>query len=517
MRLESFVSNNWQTGTGEGRSLVNPVSGETIAMADCTGIDFAKTTAYAHSVGVAELVKLSFAQRGELLKSIAGVLQDNREKYGEIARTNSGNTQMDAAVDIDGGIGTLKYYSRLAKQLGDATRLIEDERDQLARDPVFFAQHVWSTRPGIAFQINAYNFPSWGMWEKFSIALLAGVPSIIKPATATALLSHEMTRDVVAANVLPDGVLSLVCGSGNALLEHVAPMDSVAFTGSSDTGQLIAGQMASRAVGARLNIEADSVNATIIGPDVKPGTDLFDIAVREVGKALQVKAGQLCTNIRRVFVHSDNMAAFSEALAARVAKMTVGDPADEATRVGPLVNLTQRRDAEEKIAILMQECRQIAQAPLGEQAEASAFVAPIVLQCTDLASAHHVHETEVFGPCATLMAYDSVDRAASLANASGGALAISLFSNDDSVQDGVASAVLPWHGRLMLVDDTIGKAHTGHAIVMPQCVHGGPGRAGGGEELGGLRGLRFHMQRSAVQGCPAMLDRLSAHAAPARL
>ena len=360
------------------------------------------------------------------------------------------------------------------------------------------------------------------MWEKAATAIVAGVPSLIKPATATALLSHEMMRDVVSANVVPEGVLSLICGSADGMLDVVTGMDSIAFTGSADTGLIVRSNANVLSSGARVSIEADSVNATIIGPDLQPGQALFDLAVAEVLKALSVKAGQLCTNIRRLFVPREQLENISEALMEGLAKLTVGDPKDENTRVGPLVNKRQQLDAIENIGLLKQEARLLVggDCPDGlaaELKEHGAFLSPTLLMCEQPEAAKVVHEVEVFGPCVTLMPYDSVDQVFALAAKSGGALAISLFSDDMNVRMQAIQKLGPFHGRLLVVDSEVGRKHTGHSIVMPQCVHGGPGRAGGGEELGGLRGLRFHMQRSALQSSSSLHESLIASSAQASL
>lgn len=515
MKLSSYLAGEWVEGKGAGRALVNPLTGEEIARADASGLDLARATDYARKAGGAALAGLSFTARGAILKAIADVLIAHRAEYEEVARRNSGNTAVDAAIDIDGGIGTLKYYARLGQGLGDATRLVEAGQDQLARDPVFFARHFWNTRPGVAVQINAFNFPSWGMWEKVAQATLAGVPSIAKPATATALLSWQMMRDVIEAGITPPGMLSLLCGGGEGLVDVLGPMDSLAFTGSAATARTFRQALATKDLPPRLTIEADSVNATILGPDAGPGTALFDLAVREAVKAMSVKAGQLCTNIRRILVPKAFEAEFSAALAAKVAALVVGDPAAEETRVGPVINLAQRDEALANLARLSDETQVLAQAILPDFGPKAAFVAPTLLRCADPISARAVHAVEVFGPCATILPYDGVAQAVTLGKAGEGSLALSLFSQDAAVQQAVLAGLGPWHGRLLMVDEDVGKAHTGHAIVMPQCVHGGPGRAGGGEELGGLRGLRFHMQRSAVQASPAALEGLAAQAAEA--
>lgn len=523
MRLESYVEGKWVVGTKEGRPLYNATTGEIVAFADASGIDPNSVLAYARREGVPALSELTFAARGALLKAIAEVLSANRAKYGEIARINSGNTALDAAIDIDGGIGTLKYYARLGQTLGAAKMIAEAGEDQLAKDPVFFARHIWTSRPGTALQINAFNFPSWGLWEKVAIALLAGVPAVAKPATATAWLSHEMVRDVVAAGVLPKGALSLVCGGGNGLPDALKPMDSLAFTGSSDTAQGLRSTPNILHKAPRVTIEADSVNATILGPDAVPGSGVFDLAVREIVKALSVKAGQLCTNIRRIFAPAAVLDQLGEAVVAALATLPVGDPADPSVKIGPLVNAEQRDAALAKMEQLKSETSvviggEIPKAVTGADPRAGGFLAPTMLLCADPGAGRAVHDIEIFGPCVTLMPYPVLDNALALAGPrGGGCLAVSLFTNDPVVAAKAVLGVAPWNGRILVADEAAGRSHTGHAIVMPQCVHGGPGRAGGGEELGGVRGLRFHMQRTAVQGSPAVLGKLCEQAASATL
>ena len=506
MRLESYVYGQWTPGQDVGRALVNPVTGAGIATADSTGIDCDKAMRHARTEGVGALASMTFAERGALLKEIAAVLQNNREDYRVIARLNSGNTRTDASVDIDGAIFTLKHYARLARGLGEVSALHEPDEDALSKDPVFFARHIWNTRPGVAVQINAFNFPAWGLWEKIAQATVAGVPSIAKPATSTAMLSERMMRDVVEADLLPGGVLSLICGRAEGLTAALGPMDSLAFTGSAATGTLLRRQVAEKAAAPRISVEADSVNATILGPDAAPGSVLFDLAVREVIKALSVKAGQLCTNIRRVFVAENNANAFTEAVADKMRKLRVGDPQDESVRVGPLVNSAQRAEAAANIEQLRPETELVAISEIGDMAPASGFFAPTLLRCPEPRAARAAHTVEVFGPCTTIMPYDSLAEAVTLATCAEGSLALSVFSDDRDVQMALVRQLGPWHGRVLIVDGDVGKAHSGHAIVMPQCVHGGPGRAGGGEELGGHRGLRFHMQRTAVQAGRAVLD-----------
>lgn len=522
MKLESYVAGRWVAGSGEGRPFVDPTTGEELGRVDATGIDGAAALAHARTVGGPALSALTFAERGAILRAIADTLTANRDAYGEIARKNSGNTVRDAAIDIDGGIATLKVYARLGQSLGEAKAIVEPGEEALSRAGTFSARHIWTTRPGAALQINAFNFPSWGMWEKVATALLAGVPSVAKPASATAWLANQMVADVIAAGVVPEGALQIVCGGGQGLVSALSPMDSLAFTGSAATGDMLRADPAVLAASPRVNIEADSINATILGPDAGPDSEMFALAVREVVSALSVKAGQLCTNIRRVLVPAAHAGAFQEAVAAKLAEFVVGNPADQSVRVGPLVDQSQRQAALEGIAALTKEATVVCGGGVpgevaGADPETGAFVAPTLLSCSDPAAGRAVHEIEVFGPCATVMPYDTVPDAVALAARGGGSLAASLFSDDDAVKRAVVLGIAPFHGRVMSVDATVGRDHTGHAIVMPQCVHGGPGRAGGGEELGGLRGLRMHMQRTAVQGSPGFLAALAGEAAEAAL
>lgn len=520
IRLESYVCGRWQAGNAEGRPFVDPTTGTVLGRIDSTGIDASAALAFARARGGPALRTMSFAERGALLSAIADVLLANRERYGEIARRNSGNTVRDAAIDIDGGIGTLKYYARLGKTLGAGHRLIEAGADQLSKADTFLARHIWTSRPGAAIHINAFNFPSWGLWEKVATTLLAGVPVVAKPASATAWLSEAMVRDVIAANIVPEGVLSLICGAAEGLLDAVEAFDSIAFTGSADTGAMIRSHQRVLAAAPRLTIEADSVNVAILGESAA-GTDATDLLLREAKNALSVKAGQLCTNIRRILVPRARMNEFVEALAAQVDKITVGDPALAETAMGPLVDERQRRSALDGLARLATETATVRgggvpAAVAGADAKAGAFIAPTLLLANDGPLAM-VHDIEVFGPCATVIPYDSRAQAIALAARGEGSLAASLWCADDAETAELAAGVAPFHGRVMAIDPTVGKGHTGHPIVMPQCVHGGPGRAGGGEELGSLRGLRFNMQRTAVQGAPALLEALAADAAVAAL
>jgi len=518
--LESYVGGRWSRGQGVETELADPTNGAVLATASAKGLDLAGALAYARERGGAALRALDYAARAKLLGRVADVLIANRTRYEEIAVANSGNTKIDAAIDIDGGIGTLKYYARLGAPLGAAKALLAEKPVRLAKAEDFQAIHLLTPRQGVAVHINAFNFPSWGLWEKAACALLSGMPILAKPASATCWLSHQMVRDVVAANVLPEGALSLLCGGIGGLLDHVGADDVIAFTGSSDTAHRILAHPNVLRRGTRVNIEADSVNAALLAADIAPATPTFDAFIKEVAREMTVKAGQKCTAIRRVFVPVERAAAVAEALSARLAKTTVGDPRNQKTRMGPLVTRAQQKAALEGIGTLARQAKLLAggkEAPAldGIEAAKSAFVAPTLLSVADGDAASVVHETEVFGPVATVIPCKSEAHAFELARRGGGSLVASVFSEDREFLARAVGALGASHGRVLAVEASIADAHTGHGIVMPQCHHGGPGRAGNGAELGGLHGLHFYHQRVAVQGSSDLLAALQAGAAPA--
>lgn len=518
MLLENYLEGRWAAGSGEGTALIDPVTGAELARAGSDGLDLGAALAYARDTGGPALRAMSYAERAALLRAVADVLAANRDAYVRIALENSGNTAGDAAMDIDGGIGTLKYYAAVGKGLGDHRYLMEPNLERLARDEAFQAGHIWTPITGVAIHINAFNFPSWGMWEKAAVALLAGVPVFEKPATATSLLSHAMVRDVVAANALPTGALSLLCGGGHHLLDHVQSDDAVAFTGSAETAARLRATPRVIETNVRFAVEADSLNLALLGPDVAPGSEEFKLFVKEVVREMTVKAGQKCTAIRRILAPADRIEALSAALSERLAGVTVGDPRNETVRMGPLINRSQQETAWAGIERLRREATVVFGgtrdfALVDADAERGCFVPPTLLRCDDPRAARIVHEVEVFGPVATLMPYEDTEQAFALAARGGGSLVASVFTGDDAFAAEAAAALGSSHGRVYIIDAAVGASGTGHGVVMPQCVHGGPGRAGGGEELGGLRGLRFYHQRSAVQASVGRLEALKANAA----
>lgn len=507
--LESYVAGQWLHGTGDHHPLVNPTDGRIVALCSTEGVDFGGALSFARNAGGPALRSLTFSARAALLGKIAEVLAGRRDRWFEIARINSGNTKADAAIDIDGAIGTVNYFARLGAGLGESKILIEGPPARLARDPNFQATHVGVPVNGVAVHINAYNFPAWGLWEKASVSLLAGVPVFAKPATATAWLAQEMVQCVIESGILPEGALSIASGPAHDLLEHLRFGDVVCFTGSATTGQQIRSHRAVLGQGVRLNIEADSLNGAILGPGAEAGGPAFDFFVREVVKEMTVKPGQKCTAIRRILVPADQASSVCEAIRAQLQRIILGDPVNASVGMGPVVDMKQRLAVEEGIRALAASS-EIAYRPdplnlLDADIKDGAFVGPTLLRAKSGADSSVSNDLEVFGPVATVIPYRDKRDAFSIAERGGGSLAASVFSPDPEFLGEAAIALGSSHGGVLLVDPSIGNSHAGHGIVMPSCIHGGPGRAGGGEELGAFRGLWFYHQRVAIQSSASTL------------
>jgi len=518
MRLQHYLSGQWQDGSGEGTVLYDPTTGEELARTSGEGLDLEAALSYARREGGPALRAMSYAERGAMLGRLGEVLTANRDRYYEISLKNSGSTRADAAFDVDGGIGTVKFYAGLARKLGDAHYLMEPGTDRLGKDEHLLAAHILTPRPGVAVHINAFNFPSWGLWEKAAVALLSGVPVLAKPAAATSWLSWAMVSDVVEANILPPGALSLLCAGGRDLMDLVRPGDAVAFTGSADTAAALKRHPQVVAAGVPFNVEADSLNSAILGPDDGPDSKAFQALVKEVHRELTLKAGQKCTAIRRVMVPAERMDEVQAALVERLGRTVVGDPRNEAVRMGPLVNRAQQQAAWDGLARLREEASPVyggdgAFELVDADAGKGAFFPLTLLRCDTPDRAQAVHSVEVFGPLATLMPYAGPAQAFELAARGEGSLVTSVYTDDDDFAARATVELGAWHGRLVLVDGRIAGSNPGHGTVMPQTVHGGPGRAGGGEELGGLRALAFYHQRTAVWGHTDRLDALRAKAA----
>lgn len=512
--LESWLCGRWVAGAGAKTLLVNPATEEPLAEAAAVG-DLGGAVAYARRQGVPALAELTFRQRGELLRALSRLVHAHRDELISDAVRNGGNTRSDAKFDIDGASGTLAYYADLGAQLGDVRLLADGSDVQLGRSPRWVGQHVLAPRGGVAVHVNAFNFPAWGTAEKAACALLAGMPVISKPATATALVAHRMARLFAEAGALPEGAFQLVIGPVGDLFEHLDGRDVLAFTGSSDTGARLRATPNLVRASVRVNVEADSLNAAVLGADVEPGSPTWDLFVGDVARDVLQKAGQKCTAIRRVLVPEALAARAREALAERLTAVRIGDPARDDVTLGPLATAAQLRDVRAGAARLRAEADVVCGGdgavaePAGVPPGKGYFFAPVLLEARDGAAA--VHEHEVFGPVATLLRTDGSARAAAeLVRRGGGGLVSSVYSDDRSfLRDFVAGAA-PALGRVYVGSAKVAGQTAGPGTVLPHLVHGGPGRAGGGEELGGLRGLAFYLQRTALSGDRALLDAILA-------
>ena len=518
--LSNFISGRWQDGTGSGVALLDPVLGTELARVDATGLDLPAGFAFAREQGGAALRAMTYAERAALLSAAVKVLQANRDAYYEIATANSGTVKNDSAVDIDGGIFTLGTYAKLGETLGPRRFMLDGEPARLGKDPLFQSQHVLTPTRGVALFINAFNFPSWGLWEKAAPALLSGVPVIIKPATATAWLTQRMVKDVVDAGIFPAGALSVVCGSSAGLMDALQPFDVMSFTGSAETAAVIRSHPAVTQHSVRVNIEADSLNSALLLPDAAPGSEAFDLLVKEAVREMTVKSGQKCTAIRRIFVPEALYGAVAAAMGTRLAKTTVGNPRNDSVRMGALVNREQLASVQQGLAHLKSQTETLFDGNTVPLVDADATVAccvgPTLLGTRNVQgsdSADRVHDTEVFGPVATLLPYRDLAHALALVRRGQGSLVTSLYGSDPAALGAVALELADSHGRVHVISPDVAALHTGHGNVMPQSLHGGPGRAGGGEELGGLRALNFYHRRSAVQASTAVLATLSSSVA----
>ncbi len=500
--LRSYVGGRWIAGTGEAQTLLNPATEEPLAQASSDGVDLEAALEHARTTGGPALRAMSFAERGAALKAIAETLQSEREALLDMAIANGGNTRSDAKFDVDGAIATLLAYSETGNALGAARLLTDGEGIQLGRSARFHGQHILVPRRGVAVHINAFNFPAWGLAEKAAVALLAGMPVLSKPATSSALVAHRIMELVAGNKLLPEGALSFLVGSARELVSHLGPQDVLAFTGSGETGAQI--RSASNVIrkSVRVNVEADSLNAAVLGRDVEPRSDMYELFLKDVVRDMTQKAGQKCTAIRRVLVPQEWSASVREDLVELLGPIRVGDPRNEDVRMGPLASGAQLADVQEGVERLAAEGRRIFGS--GKRfGDRGFFLAPVVLEAE--ASANAVHEREVFGPVATVVRYKD-DPAEIVARGAGG-LVCSLYSDDQDFIERMVGELAPHHGRLFLGHPKI-ELSPGPGTVLPQLVHGGPGRAGGGEELGGPRGLAFYMQRVALEGSRPVISKL---------
>lgn len=510
--LQSYAAGRWFTAQDEGEPVIDATTGEEVARVSSRGLDYGEMVRHARSVGVPAIQALSFHERAALLKALAKHLGSYIDEfYALSART--GATQRDSMVDIDGGIGTLfSYASKGTRELPSGAIVVDGALEPLGKNGTFVGQHIYTSRPGLAVQINAFNFPVWGMLEKLAPAFLAGLPSIVKPATQTAYLTEAVVRRIVEAGILPDGALQLISGSAGTLLDELTEQDSVSFTGSAHTAGLLRSHPAVVHGGVRLGVEADSLNCSILGLDVSAEDPEFDLFVKGVVTEMTAKAGQKCTAIRRVIVPEAIADAVQAAISARLATITVGSPTNATVRMGALASLGQREEVRKAIEALAGSADIVFGDPsrvdvIDADAERGAFMSPILLRARR--GAAEPHDVEPFGPVATVLTYNSTAEAVELACRGRGSLVASLVSHSSQIVREVALGLAPWHGRLLVLDRDSAAESTGHGSPLPTLVHGGPGRAGGGEELGGIRAVLHHMQRTAIQGSPEMLTTIT--------
>ncbi|MFD0683480.1 phenylacetic acid degradation bifunctional protein PaaZ [Actinomadura fibrosa] len=512
--LESYAAGRWFRAADDGEPLLDAATGEEVARVSSRGLDVPEMVRHARETGGPTLRALTFHERAALLKALAKHLTARKDElYALSVRT--GATQRDTAIDVDGGIGTLfSYASKGVRELPNDTIVLDGGLEPLGKGGTFVGRHVYTSRPGVAVQINAFNFPVWGMLEKLAPAFLAGLPSIVKPASQTAYVTERAVRLIIESGILPEGTLQLLAGSPHGLLDALTVQDSVAFTGSAHTAGILRRHPGVLDGGVVLGVEADSLNCSILGPDVRPDDPEFDLFVKGVVTEMTVKAGQKCTAIRRVIVPSALAGDVTDALAARLAAVTVGDPRNPDVRMGALASLGQRDEVRKAVEALRASAEVVIGDPAGAplldgDPERGAFMTPLVLRARP--GATEPHDVEPFGPVATLLPYDGLDEATRLAARGKGSLVASVATHDPDVARSVVLGLAPWHGRVLVLDRDDAKESTGHGSPLPVLVHGGPGRAGGGEELGGIRGVLHHMQRTAVQASPDLLTAVTGH------
>ena len=512
-QLQSYAVGEWFTSADEGITLTSAITGDAVARISSQGLDFKDMVDYARNVGSPALAKYTFHERAIMLKKLGGYLMERKEYFYELSKA-TGATRSDSWVDIEGGIGTLFSVSSKARiGMPNSKVYIDGDMERLSREGTFIGQHIYTPLQGVAVQINAFNFPCWGMLEKLAPAIIAGVPSIVKPGSQTAFLTELMVRHIIESNILPAGALQLICGSTGDLLDHMTYEDVVGFTGSAATGLMLKQHPVIASENTRFVMEADSLNCSILGTDVEPNSAEFDLYIKEVAREMTGKSGQKCTAIRRAIVPENRLDAVAQALSARLTKITVGDPDNETVRMGALAGLSQREDVRDAVAKLQEQSELVyGNANTVDVIDASndsgAFISPILLLSKD-AQNSAAHDIEAFGPVSTLIAYDDAQEAVQLAARGKGSLVGSVITNSSEFARDVTLGSAPHHGRILVLNEACSKESTGHGAPLPQLVHGGPGRAGGGEEQGGVRGVKHFMQRTALQGSPDMLSAIT--------
>lgn len=513
VKLGNFIQGKWMEGDGEGQQLFNAITGETIASATSKGIDFAAALNYARTIGNPALRKMTFQERGRMLRSLAIYLLERKDIFYKISY-QTGATKIDSWIDIEGGIGNLFSNASLRRKLPDETFTLDGDPINLGKQNTFMGHHILVPKEGVAIHINAYNFPVWGMLEKIAVNLLAGVPAIVKPATVTSYLTEAVVKEIIASGILPQGALQLICGSAGDLLNHVMSQDVVTFTGSAYTGLKLKSHPTILSESVPFNMEADSLNCMVLGDDVAPGQAEWDLFIKEVKKEMTVKAGQKCTAVRRIFVPENKMEEVWKALKTELEKTLIGNPSNEKVRMGSLAGNDQRNEVKAQVQKLLASSEILygsmdSVAVVDADEHIGAFMSPMLLLNKTPFTSDEPHNIEAFGPVSTIMPYNTMDEAIELSKKGKGSLCSSIVTNSSANAKAYVLGAASYHGRILVLNNECAKESTGHGSPLPLLVHGGPGRAGGGEEMGGLRGIRHYLQRTAIQGSPSMITAIS--------
>ena len=512
-KLGNYVTGKWIEGDGEGQQLFNAVTDKVITNATSKGLDFEAILRYAREKGNPALRNMTFQQRGRMLRALALHLIKHKETFYTISY-QSGATRIDSWIDIEGGIGNLFANASLRRKLPDESFCLDGDPINLGKENSFMGHHILVPKEGVAVHINAYNFPVWGMLEKIAVNLLAGMPAVVKPATVTSYLTEAVVREIIASGILPEGALQLICGSAGNMLDFVTSQDVVTFTGSKSTAIKLKAQQAILTESVPFNMEADSLNCIVLGTDVAPGMAEWDIFIKEIKKEITVKAGQKCTAIRRIFVPENKMEDVQKALITELAKTLIGNPLNEKVRMGSLAGRDQREEVRNQVQKLLASSQIIygsldSVTLIDANEQEGAFMSPLILINTDPFANEEPHNIEAFGPVTTLMPYKDIYDAIALSKKGMGSLCSTIVTADHSLAKKYVIGAATHHGRILVLNADCAKESTGHGSPLPSLVHGGPGRAGGGEEMGGLRGVKHYLQRTAIQGSPTMITAIT--------
>jgi oxepin-CoA hydrolase/3-oxo-5,6-dehydrosuberyl-CoA semialdehyde dehydrogenase len=509
MKLENYITGSWITGDGDGQLLYNAVTGEPVAAASTKGLDFKSILEYGRTVGNPALRKMTFHERGNMLKALALHLRKHLDTFYAISY-KTGATRADSWVDIEGGIGNLFANASLRRKLSNETFVVDGDSHNLGVGNTFMGTHILVPKAGIAIHINAFNFPVWGMLEKIAVNLLAGVPAVVKPATVTSYLTEAVVKEIIASKILPEGALQLICGSAGDILDHVTSQDVVTFTGSASTGLMLKSNPNILRENVPFNMEADSLNCIVLGQDVTPDKPEWGIFIKEVRKEMTLKAGQRCTGIRRIFVPENRMEDIWKEIGTSLAQTTIGNPLNAAVRMGSLAGQIQRNEVKEQVQKLLASSQIVygsidSVEVVDADANKGAFMGPVLLMNENPFNAKAVHDVEAFGPVSTIMPYKTAEDAIALSKLGKGSLVSTIVTANHKTAQQYVIGAATHHGRILVLNNECAKESTGHGSPLPLLVHGGPGRAGGGEEMGGLRGVKHYLQRTAIQGSPTTI------------